>query len=102
LGEHEHIGEAGCRLLGLASLLTPAFDEAAEFPLPERGRTRVYLMAFSGVLAAEVSTDSPWKEPALMPLSGRVQELFGMIRALADQVAEQREGKEAAQPHRIN
>lgn len=102
LGDHEHIADAGHRLLGLSALLSPAFDNAVEFPLPERGHTRIYLLAYSGVLATELCMESPWQEPALMTLGGRVQQLFGMIRTLADQIADQREGKPAAQPQRVN
>ena len=102
LGDHEHLADAGQRLLGLASLLRSNFDEATDFPLPRRGRTRTYLMAYSGVVAVEFSLEAPWKEPALLALGERVQELFAMIRMLADQIAEQREGQPTAQPHRIN
>jgi len=102
LGDYEHIAEAGHRLLSLGDLLTPNFDQASDYSLPERSHTRVYLMAFSGFLAAEVSLNAPWKQPGMMALASRAQELFATIRELADQIAEQREGRQAAEPQRMN
>jgi hypothetical protein len=102
LGDYEHIAEAGQRLLSLGDWLTPNFDQATDYSLPKRSHTRVYLMAYSGFLAAEVSLNTPWKQPGMMALADRTQELFAMIRELADQIAEQREGRQPSQPHRIN
>lgn len=102
LGDHEQIRDAGHRLLGLGSQLTSVFDGTHDFPLPQKGRMRIYLLAYSGVLAVEAAADCPWPEPALVGLVGRVQELFAMIRNLADQITEQREGATAGQPSRFN
>jgi hypothetical protein len=38
----------------------------------------------------------------MMGLTSRAQELFALIRELADQLAEQREGRQASQPHRVH
>jgi hypothetical protein len=102
LGDYEHIAEAGQRLLGLGDVLTPHFDQATDYSLPEKSHTRVYLMAYSGFLASEVNLNTPWKQPGMMGLTSRAQELFALIRELADQLAEQREGRQASQPHRVH
>jgi hypothetical protein len=102
LGDHDHISEAGHRLLSLTTDFVSCFEESREFPLPDKGQIRIYLMAYSGISAAEGSAARPWRDPMLMPLIDRVQELFAMIRTLADQLAEQREGKAPAQPARIH
>jgi hypothetical protein len=101
LGDHEQISDAGHRLLRLAADFTPCFEEARDFPLPEKGHTRIYLMAYSGVIEAEAAVDRPWKNATLLPLVDRIRELFAMIRTLADQIAEQREGKLTQQATRI-
>lgn len=96
LGDYEWIGDAACRLIGLAANYTAACETPCEFPLPRKGQTRFYFLTYGGTLSIDLAEQDLWLNTVLAPLWERGHELIAMIRTLGEQLAEQREGSAAA------
>lgn len=93
LGDYELISDAAHRLIGLAGTFTSECETACEFPLPQKGSTRFYLLTYTGTLSIELAEHDLYLNPVLAPLLERGHELLVMIRTLGEQLAEQRAGQ---------
>lgn len=87
LGDYEQISNASQRLIGLAAECTELCEAAYEFPLPQQGHTRFYLLTYLGTLAIEAAGQDLDGPPAVAPLFHRGHELLEEIRGLGERLA---------------
>lgn len=52
-GEHAPVRRVAIRFIGTAESYVEAFNTTTEYPLPETGRVRFYLLTYSGILAGD-------------------------------------------------
>ncbi len=90
LGDYEQIHDASQRLIGLATEFSNACDPVCEFPLPQRGHTRFYLLTYTGTLSIELAEQDLRLNSLMTPLWERGHELLAMIRDFGEQLALQR------------
>lgn len=91
LGDYEQISDASQRLIALATELSGAADPVCEFPLPQKGHTRFYLLTYTGTLSVELAEHDLGMNSVLTPLWERGHELLSMIRDFGERLALQRE-----------
>jgi len=88
MGHHEQPRVAAKQLLTLAQGFTTKMTAITQFPLPEKGRTRFYLLTFAGVLSAEAKTDTlGTNRYELTPLVYQAHDLITQVR-MADEAVQ--------------
>ena len=82
-GQHERSAAAARVLVTLASKHLPEFAATKQFPLPETGRTRFFVIIADGVMTAEAAEDDLGNNRLpLSPLFHAGHELIAAIREI--------------------
>ena len=85
-GQHEGPAKAALALIDQAAPYVAQCERVQDYPLPQRGNVRFYLLTFDGVFSTEAPEDDlGYNRHALSPLFYAAQALIGEMRMMDEQ-----------------
>jgi hypothetical protein len=81
-GGHENVRNAAVRLIQTAEQRLDHFNPTQDFPLPQKGWLKFYLLTFNGILAAEMSQEDLNEENPLSSLVIIGNEVLNELRTV--------------------